>query len=102
MSDVEDAADDSAAAVDVALAAELTIVAIEGSDAGEHSGLAVAQRAEFGQKREDGEGTDAANAGEFPKIAATALVRASRSSRNWNQLLALRHTELVATLRASA
>ena len=59
---VKDRADVGAAAEDVALTAELTAVVIKGSDAGEGSGLAIGEGAEFGHEGDEGgggEGTDA-------------------------------------------
>ena len=61
---VENTTHAGAAAVDVALAAELAAVAVERGDADERGGLRVADAAQFRQQREHGESTDAADAHE--------------------------------------
>lgn len=64
-SHVEDATEGGAAAVDVALTAVLSAVAVHGCDAGESSGFVVTQGAEFRHESDDGECGDAADAADL-------------------------------------
>jgi len=54
-----------APAADVALAAELTAVVVEGGDAGEGGGLGVGEGSEFGHEGEEGKGGNEAEALDF-------------------------------------
>ena len=69
---VEDAAEGGAAAVDVALTAVLSAVAVHGCDTGESGGLAVTQGAEFRHESDDGECGDAADSGDLLEALSRA------------------------------